>query len=165
MKPGTLWPWIIGGALVLHVVVMLGVVFFAASDSSYAVEEDYYQKAIDWDQKRAQDRDNENLGWLLEFEVNPPQIPGDQPTVVVRLEDALGEPLADATVDLETFHNARSDDIIRVRVDASDEAGLYSVAPAMRHNGLWELRFTVTLGEDTFTFAETRHLFVEGSWL
>jgi len=164
MKPGALWPWMIGGALVLHVFVMLGIVFFTASDSSYAVEEDYYQKAIDWDQKRAQDRSNEELGWVLEFEVTPPQTPVDQPTVEVFLKDALGEPLANATVDLETFHNARSDHIIRTRLDASDEAGLYTVAPAMRHNGLWELRFTVTRGEDTFTFAETRHLFVEGSW-
>ena len=62
MKKGSLWPWVIGGALVLHVLVSLAVVFFATTDASYAIEEDYYQKAINWDEKRAQDRTNNELG-------------------------------------------------------------------------------------------------------
>ena len=164
MKPGTLWPWVIGGALVLHVVVSLGVVFFATSDASYAVEEDYYQKAINWDEKRAQDRMNDELGWSLTFAAAPPTNPGEQPELEVRLTDAGGEPLAGATVFLETFHKARSEDIIRITLDRSQEAGLYSASPAMRHNGLWELRFAVDFDGDHFTHTETRHLFVEGSW-
>ena len=164
MKPGALWPWMIGGALVLHVVVMLAVVFVNTSNSSYAVEEDYYQKALDWDQKRAQDRTNSELGWTLAFDVTQPAKPGEMPVLEVQLSDANEVPLADATVALETFHKARSDDVIRIPLRAADEVGLYRASPAMRHNGLWELRFTVTGGEDTFTFTETRHLFVEGSW-
>ena len=164
MKPGALWPWVIGGALVLHVVVSLGVVFFATSDASYAVEEDYYQKAINWDEKRAQDRTNDELGWSLTFAAAPPVTPGEKPGIDVHLADAAGEPLAGARVALETFHKARSEDIIRMTIDPSDEAGLYKASPPMRHNGLWELRFTVELGNDRFTHTETRHLFVEGSW-
>ena len=37
-------------------------VLSAASDPSYAVEEDYYQKALAWDEKRAQYHTNEVLG-------------------------------------------------------------------------------------------------------
>jgi hypothetical protein len=164
VKPGTLWPWAIGGALVLHVVVSLGVVFFVASDASYAVEEDYYQKAINWDQKRAQDRTNEELAWSLAFDVTPPTAPGDQSTLAVRLADLQGEPVAGATIALETFHKARSDDIIRLPLVAGEEDGVYQASVPMRHDGLWELRFTATRGSDTFTFTETRHLYVEGSW-
>jgi hypothetical protein len=164
VKPGVLWPWVIGGALVLHVVVSLGVVFFVASDGSYAVEEDYYQKAINWDEKRAQDRTNEELGWSLTFAAAPPTAPGEQPKIEVHLADADGDPLSGAKVALETFHKARSEEVIRITLEVAKKAGLYTASPAMRHNGLWELRFAVDLGADHFTYSETRHLFVEGSW-
>ena len=164
MKPGSLWPWIIGGALALHVVVSLGVVFFATTDASYAIEEDYYDKAINWDEKRAQDRTNDELGWSLTFSVAPPTVPGEQPKLDLRLADAEGKPLSGAAVSLETFHKASSGEIIRIEVEPSEEAGLYRASPRMRDNGLWELRFTVDHGTDHFTHTETRHLFVEGNW-
>jgi hypothetical protein len=164
MKKGSLWPWVIGAALALHVIGSLVVVAIATSNSSYGVEEDYYQKAVNWDDKRAQDRTNAELGWTLEFEVAPPQRPGEQPTIEVRLTNNAGDPLADATVNLETFHKARSDDVIRIVIDAADEGGLYTARPTMRRNGLWELRFTVDHAGNHFTHTETRHLFVEGPW-
>ena len=94
----------------------------------------------------------------------PPTAPGEQPTIEVHLVDSQGQVLTGATVVLETFHKARSEDIIRLTLDATEEAGLYTASPDMRHNGLWELRFTVDHGEDHFTHNETRHLFVEGNW-
>lgn len=164
MKKGSLWPWVIGGALVLHVLTSLAVVFFATTDASYAIEEDYYQKAINWDEKRAQDRTNDELGWSLTFAVTPPTTPGEHPAIEVNLAGINAKPLTGATVSLETFHKARSEDIIHITLEPTGDAGRYTALPAMRNNGLWELRFTVTRGVDTFTHTETRHLFVEGSW-
>jgi hypothetical protein len=164
MKKGSLWPWIIGGALVLHVVVSLVVVFFATTDASYAVEEDYYQKAINWDEKRAQDRINNELGWSLSFSVTPPTSPGEHPTIEVDLADITARPLAGAAIALETFHKAHSEDIIRIMIEPAGDAGRYTASPGMLHNGRWELRFTVDHGGEHFTYTETRHLFVEGSW-
>lgn len=164
MKKGAVWPWVIAGALALHVVASLVVVFFATSDPSYAVEEDYYQKAIDWDLKRAQDRTNEFLGWLLEFDVAPPERPGDQPRLEVTLADGEGNPLTGATVAVEAFHNSRSGDILRTVLAPADEPGVYRATLPMRHNGRWELRFTVDQGGRQFTHSEMRHLVVEGSW-
>ncbi len=164
MKKGAVWPWLIAGALALHVVVSLIVVFFATSDPSYAVEEDYYQKAIDWDLKRAQDLTNEKLGWLFEFDVAPPERPGDQPQLEASLADAEGAPLTGATVTVEAFHNSRSGDILRAVLAPTDEPGVYRANLPMQHNGRWELRFTVNQDGRQFTHNETRHLFVEGSW-
>ena len=160
MKKGSLWPWIIAGALALHVVASLVVVFVAASNSSYAVEEDYYQKALHWNDKRAQDRTNEELGWILNLTVRPAATPEEEPTLEVNLTDASGEPIDGAVVAVETFHNARADDILRANLDAIGE-GVYRTALPMRHNGRWELRFTVDRGQENFTHTETRHLFVE----
>ena len=164
MKKGAVWPYLIAGALAFHVVVSLIVVFIATSDPSYAVEEDYYQKAIDWDLKRAQDRTNESLGWLFEFEVTPPERPGDQPQLEVTLADAEGAPMTGATVAVEAFHNSSSGDILRAVLSPTGEPGLYRANLPMQHNGRWELRFTIDQGDREFTSNETRHLFVEGRW-
>ncbi len=164
MKKGAAWPYLIAGALALHVVVSLVVVFIATSDPSYAVEEDYYQKAIDWDLKRAQDRTNEDLGWLFEFEVAPPERPGDRPRLEVRLADADGAPLTGANVTLEAFHNSSSGEILRATLTPTGKPGGYRTTLPMQHNGRWEMRFTVGQGGQEFTSTETRHLFVEGSW-
>ena len=160
MKKGSLWPWIIAGALALHVVGSLVMVFVATSNPSYAVEEDYYQKALHWDDKRAQDRTNEELGWMLDLEAHPAAMPGWEPTLEVRLTDAGGEPLDGAVIAVETFHNTRAEDILRARLDPVGE-GVYRTTLPMRHNGRWELRFTADHGQDHFTHTETRHLFVE----
>jgi len=164
MKPGTLWPYIIAGALGIHVIASLVVVFIATSDPSYAVEEDYYQKAMAWNDKRAQDRTNDTLGWDLEFAVEPRASSGDEPILEVRIRDAQGEPLTGASVSVEAFHNNRSGDIIRMQL-RSVEDGIYRLQAPMERNGRWELRFTVDRDGDHFTFTETRHLFVERNCL
>ena len=163
MKPGSWWPPMIAGALAFHVISSLVVVYVATSDPSYAVEDDYYEKAVAWDEKRAQDRTNEDLGWSLEFKVTPPERPGDQPTLDLTLLDADGGPLVGAAISVEGFHNARGDDILRERLtDVGD--GVYSATPQMNRNGRWELRFSVDRGAEHFTHTESRHLFVEGTW-
>jgi len=164
VKKGAVWPYLIAGALALHVVVSLIVVFIATSDPSYAVEEDYYQKAIDWDEKKAQDRSNADLEWLFEFTVKPPDRPGDQPLLEVTLRDAAENPLTGATVSVEAFHNSRSADILRAVLHASGEPGVYRASMPMQRNGRWELRFSVRRDDQLLTRSETRHLFVEGGW-
>ena len=153
----------IAGALAFHVISSLVVVYVATSDPSYAVEDDYYQKAVAWDEKRAQDRLNQDLGWLLDFNVTPPEKPGDQPALELTLHDADGDPLAGATVTVEAFHNTRGDDIVRDALADTGDA-VYTASLPMRRNGRWELRFTVDRGAEHFTHTEVRHLFVEGSW-
>jgi nitrogen fixation protein FixH len=164
MKKGSLWPWMIGAALAVQVVSSLVVVVVATGDASHAVEEDYYQKAINWDSKRAQDRANAELGWSLDYGVAAPTVPGERPQLEVSLRDRDGAPIDGAAVELEAFSNVDSGNIIRVPLTESDTAGTYTATPDMRRNGLWEMRFVVTRGADTFTSRETRHLYVEGSW-
>ena len=155
MKPGTLWPFVIAGALGLHVVGSLVMVYFATSNESYAVEPDYYQKALAWDDKRAQDRRNAELGWQLEFTVEPAPA-GQDPIVRVELTTVDGEPVTGATIAVEAFANARRDDVLTATSIAA-ESGYETTLP-MRRNGLWEFRFTVTRGDELFTYRDTRHM-------
>ena len=158
IKPGALWPAVIAGALGLHVVGSLVMVYFATSNESYAVEPDYYRKALAWDEKRAQDRHNAELGWRLDFTVEPATA-GRDPIVRVELSTVDGGPLTDASISVEAFANARRDDVLTAGLTETD-AG-YQAAMPMRRDGLWEFRFTVTRGDDLFTYRDTRHVWTE----
>jgi len=159
VRPNRTWPLIIGGLLAVHVVAMLAFVWIATSDPSYAVEKDYYQKAIHWDDKRAQDARNAELGWRLAVQVLRPLRPGQQPTLRVRLVDGGGAPLIGATIGLDTFRTAMSGDPLQATL-AEEGGGAYAAALPMFHDGKWELRFKVERGRDVFTYTEKRYLVV-----
>ena len=156
MRPEIKWPAIIVGALTVHALAWIAVAVLATSNPSYAVEEDYYDKAVAWDAKRQQDAVNADLGWQLIADVEPPALPGAPAVVQVTLVDAAGRPIDGATVDLEMFHNARADLILRERL-AGDGAGRYSCELPMRRNGRWEMRFDVRRGAERFTAVVTDH--------
>lgn len=158
IKPGALWPVVIAGALGLHVVGSLVMVYFATSNESYAVEPDYYRKALAWDEKRAQDRHNTELGWRLDFTVEP--VPaGQDPIMRAELSTLDGEPITDASISVEAFANARRDWILTATVNPA--ASGYETTLPMRRDGLWEFRFTVTRGGELFTYRDTRHVWTE----
>ena len=160
LPPRLRWPVLVIGALVIHVVVSLATVVVATSNPSYAVEEDYYQKALAWDARRAQDRHNLELGWQLDFEVAPPPAAGSDPQLVVRLSDRSGRPLDGARVAVAAFHNARADQIVRVEPTAAAN-GVYACPLAMHRAGRWELRFTVDRGGEHFTRTVVSHIRLE----
>jgi hypothetical protein len=157
LPPHLRWPALIIGALVVHVVVSLLTVVVALSNPSYAVEEDYYQKGLAWDARRAQERHNLELGWQLDFEVTRPPTAGSDPQLVVHLADRDGLPLDGARIAVAAFHNARADQILRGELAATG-AGGYACPLAMRRAGRWELRFTVDRGGERFTRTITRHI-------
>ena len=43
-------------------------VYVATSDGSFAVEPDYYQKALHWDDARSAAAENAGLGWTVELD-------------------------------------------------------------------------------------------------
>ena len=157
LPPRLRWPVLIIGALAVHVVVSLLTVVVATSNPSYAVEEDYYQKALAWDARRAQERRNLELGWQLDFEIAPPETAGGDPQLVVQLGDRSGRPLDGARVAVAAFHNARADQIVRVEPTAAGN-GVYACPLAMRRSGRWELRFTVDCDGERFTRTITRDI-------
>lgn len=158
INPGVFWPAVIAGALALHVVGTMVMVVIATSDASYAVEPDYYAKALAWDERRAQEQRNAELGWDLQFSLDP-AAPGADPTVRATLTGAAGEPIADARVAVEVFSNVRRDDILTGVLRPVPDG--YRATLPMRGNGRWEFRFTATRDQDVFTHRETRHVYTQ----
>jgi len=150
------WPLIIGGLLTVHVLTMLTFVWIANSNPSYAVEKDYYQKALHWDDRRGQEAINAFLGWSMEVSVDRTDPTG--PVLQARLTGPSG-PVTGAALRVEAFHMAHSADVLEATLEEAGP-GLYRASLPMRHDGRWELRFTADRGEEHFTHTLKTHLVV-----
>ncbi len=157
MKPEVRWPLFIIGLLVLQVAVGVFFVWKATSDPSFAVEEDYYNKAMNWEAAQAQAKNNQELGWVIAESFSPPQVLGADPTLEVSLTDAEGKPITGARLQVETFHNVRAGHILRATLDERDP-GVYAAQLPMFRAGLWEIRYTVDLRDTRFTYVSKTHL-------
>ena len=146
------WPIGIATILAIGVGVNVTMMRIAASDPSFAVEPDYYQKAVHYDDVIAQRARNAELGWRLEPQVARHDAGGA--TLRVRLADAEGEAISGATLSVEAFPIARSTDVVRATLVASADGADYAVELPVRHTGRWELRFDASRGGDRFTAVE-----------
>ncbi|HVB31529.1 MAG TPA: FixH family protein [Gemmatimonadaceae bacterium] len=148
MKRGSSWP--IGVAVVLAATVALNIWVYrvANDDPSFAIEPDYYQKAMAWDSTMAQARENVALGWRLS-----PTLAAftehDGAVLQVTLTDSSGTAIPDATVKVAAFFNARANDVIDTTL-ARDSTG-YAVTLPVTRGGVWELQFDVQRGRQRFT--------------
>lgn len=146
---GRVWPWAMGTVLGLTVAGNLWVMRIAGADRSFAVEPDYYRKAVDWDSTMAQRDRDVALGWELVVVGMP--IPADgATTLTIHLRDRNGAPVTGAVVQVAASHNAAGSTIV-AGVLVETGAGTYAGPLAARRPGIWELRFSVARGADRFT--------------
>lgn len=127
---------------------LLGVlVFLSTRDPSFAVEEDYYQKAAHWDERQQQQVANQELGWLASPRFEATAL---STHLVVELKDGVGHGLRGALVAVEAFHNARAGDIFKSRLHET-APGSYRAELPSRRAGLWEVRVIAARGSERFT--------------
>jgi nitrogen fixation protein FixH len=144
---------LIVGLLTFQLLVGAALVYFSHNDPSFAVEEDYYRRGIEWDKQLAQQRLDEEMGWGLAVEVDGPVVgeSGDtMRTVRVRLSDRDGLAIEGAEVGLVCYHHARAGDRIELAL-AEVEPGVYERAGPLAREGRWAFQFTVHHGDDVFT--------------
>jgi hypothetical protein len=123
----------------------------AAADPGFALERDYYEKAVAYDREIAQRAENARLGWSLETEVGP-VVAGRDRRLVVRVRDAAG-PVAGARVTVEALRNAAAREPLDAEL-VEHRAGEYEGRLPLRAAGLWEFRLTLERGRDRFTRVE-----------
>lgn len=139
------WPVILGSLLLLQAGGVIGMVVVSGRDPSFAIEPDYYEKALAWDQTSRQREHSASLGWSIDLAP-----PGASGTLVLTLRDRLGRPLEGAAVTLETYHHARASDRATTKLPPAGD-GRYAAPVPLQRAGLWEARITIVRGPDTFT--------------
>jgi nitrogen fixation protein FixH len=143
------WPFFVIALLVGGAGANVALMVIATRDPSFAVEPDYYQKALRWDDAMAQERENAALGWSVEAGVDSATRSGST-RIVLRVSDRDGAPVEDATVRVTAFHNARASQIVAATL-APTRGGRYSAPLPLDRPGLWELRVRVEQGDRIFT--------------
>ena len=142
MKRGAAWPVGIVALLTLFVAANLFVMQLAKADPSFAIEPDYYRKAVGFDSTMALARRSAALGWAARASIT-------SDSLVVTLTDAAGRPVTGATVAVSARFNARANDV-RAATLRDAAPGRYVAALARPHAGEWEVRIDATRGTDRF---------------
>jgi nitrogen fixation protein FixH len=142
------WPIAIGIVLGLTVIANVAVYWTANHDPSFAVEPDYYRRAVEWDSTVARERRSAALGWRVDARLAPPE--GGQATLHVQLHSRDGTPLDSADVRAEASHNARGAEVFAVRL-VEDGAGDYAGTIPSTRQGLWRIDLSAVRGADAFT--------------
>jgi nitrogen fixation protein FixH len=121
----------------------------ARADPAFAVEPDYYAKAVGWDARMAQEHANIALGWgaTAALTLARPGVPG---RITVHLSDAAGHAVTGAAVSIEAMHNARASQRYEATLQPGRDGDYTSPVDAHRP-GAWEVRLTATRGEARFT--------------
>ena len=136
LKASVVWPLFVCGILFVSLSVCALTVYASLSDKSYAVETDYYERAVRWDES-ARERDaSAALGWNSEITVVSD---GKRGELRVILRDADGAPIADAAVRAEVFHHAHRRSAIETTLRSAG-VGRYVGALQTAPSGLWQVR-------------------------
>jgi len=153
MSRGWYWPVGLVALLVVSAGANIALLVITSRDASFAVEPDYYAKALAWDETMAQQARNEALGWSLGLSVEPTGERG-RVTVEARLTDRAGVPLSGARVAVEGLHNARANRVLTAVLEPRGPE--YAAVMPLARPGLWEFRVRVTRGPDVFAAIITR---------
>jgi len=147
-QPGSYWAFVPAGLLAAMLVGLLTMAMIAADDPSFAVESDYYKKAVAWDRELEQQGENARLARKVTLETRSSS--ERTAALALRVTDARGAPLDGAEVELEAFPNARAGERQRL-VFTERRPGAYAAELPLTRTGLWELRLTVTRGKERTT--------------
>jgi nitrogen fixation protein FixH len=166
MKPkairnsGNVWAWVpvmLLGSLLSGLGVMT---YLALDDPHFALESNYYDKAVHWDRARAAARESNATGFSLEL---APLLEASGVTEVsLTLRDRDGKPVQGAAVELEAFPNAYASRVARLSL-REVAAGKYTAELRGAVLGLWELRVSATSGTAHFQQVLRRDLSKRGA--
>ena len=145
IPPHIAWPLLIVGFLALGITWSLGVVVASQSDGGAAVIDNYYEKAVAWDEEAALRAKSNAQGWLVDID----RLIGDPPSLVITILSPSGEPVTGLTGTVQTLRPQKSTPIKQVPLtESSTNPGQYLIPFSESAPGLWD--FALDARKDTF---------------
>lgn len=146
---GVVWAWVpalLLGSMLLGLGVMA---YIAIDDPHFALEPNYYDKAVHWDRTQRETSDGAALD--LELTLTKPLALAVDGTleVEIRITDRDRALLSPAVVELEAFPNAYASRVEQMTLSETTP-GVYRARLRGQSPGLWELRFMVAKGNLRF---------------
>ncbi len=133
-----IWPALVVALLLVQVIISAVTLTVALSDPGFAVEPDYYNKALQWDESSA--TDVARAGWTAELSLDAPR--GGERSLRLRLRDRDAQPVEHAAVDALFFHHARASERYLATLHPHG-AGEYVSELSLDRPGVWEFRCSI----------------------
>lgn len=143
------WPGMVFILISISFTLMSITLYLAVSDRSFGVEDEYYAKAVSWDETAADRAASEALGWSIDLTLAPDVDLSGKRAVMVVLTDSQGEPVEAKASEVYAFHHARRKEA--VQFDLTRIApGRYSAGAPLLRDGVWQVRLRFERGRDVF---------------
>ena len=153
------WPGLVVTLLGGHALFCLFVVVLATSDPSVAVEPDYYQKAVDWEETQKLRLASRRLGWSTDLTVgNDTDFQGNR-ELAVRIRDKEGVAVEGLMVELMCYHRARANDR-RTMLLSENEPGQYVGKLPIRREGFYEFRLVANRDDLNFLWENAQFIYL-----
>lgn len=147
-------PAVVLGLLGGHVVFIMVAITLATGDRSLAVVPDYYGKAVDYDQRKADLADSAALGWQAEFQPSATiSLTGERDLLVV-LRDREGAAVEGASLGVSCYHFARASDPLTIEF-SEVLPGQYVGKARLAREGFWQFELEAQRGSERFV-SETK---------
>lgn len=147
-------PFVVIGLLGGHMIFIFTAITLGTGDPSFAVVPDYYQKGVDYDDRKALLAESAELGWSAEV------IPGasidavGRRELVVQVRDAAGRAVQGLDLKIDAYHVARASEPVAFAC-VEVLPGQYVAEARMSREGFWQFTINATSGEKRF-IAELR---------
>lgn len=142
-------PLIIGGIVVAGLVGAGTLIARASTDRTFALEPDYYRKALRWDITHAEMEASSRLGW-----VSTAEAAAAPRRLILTLSDKAGAPIGGAAITVELFASR----LASVRSDLTlteDAPGRYSAPWPEGPAGNWVARVRAVHTTDIYVTTHT----------
>jgi nitrogen fixation protein FixH len=147
LPSGWQWPAFVVSLLVASVLTMMGFLFLANQDGGAQVIDNYYQKAVDWDEQKAEKARSAALGWSARLDVAPDQ------RLTLFIQNVAGQPVLDARVTLVAFRPQYADAQAKLELILNPATGAYEAMLPVAGAGLWD--FEIRALRDSSVFITT----------
>ena len=147
---GLHWPVLVTLLFVGNIGLASAVLVIANNDPGFAVEDDYYDKALRWDETIEQRERNDALGWSI---APPAEARADADGtcwIELSLAGPDGAPIDGAILRAVAFADARASDRRELEFNGAGDGRYAAPVPAARP-GRWTLRLVAERDGDRFT--------------
>lgn len=140
------WPGMVVAILGLSVVANIVLVTAAQSDGGAQIIDNYYEKAVNWDQHQADLQRVREMGWTVDILVGPA---AERRAVRFVMHDKNGAPLNGLRPHVVVTSPAKLEPIADVELTPAG-LGIYAAEMAIPHAGVWDFALTAPLGDGDF---------------
>ncbi|HVY28940.1 MAG TPA: FixH family protein [Polyangiaceae bacterium] len=146
---GSFWAWVPVGLLGSMLVGLGSMAYVAVNDPGFALEPNYYDKALHWDRSQAEAAASRELGLKLSLSKPLRLSESGKLELELAITDKSGASYGDAEVKVEAFAVGRASQLHELSLRELAK-GRYAAEIDSKTLGLWELRVSVKKDRDHY---------------